>query len=295
MQKWEKGSLVASQSSIPFDGLCNRVDKGILLSQGIVGSSSLSLVDPLCSVVPCSISSENACYTSAQNPNDEVDAGRCSSPASEHYNINLRGASSQNIESVHEEQQAASGSQFTVRRQLSSLRTYSILLPHSNVFAEMDDQRCNRPFPSKRGSELFYDEQNTSCKKVTTELLSLKSMHKCITAREIEENLQTSVVQNSIPDLMNQKIGYDKTAKIGTELQVHMKKNWRSPLVLNWARRCRFQASKEFIHDFGGEENPILDTEVPARKRVRFSEIETQLLQKNNLCKFQSCYRSCMA
>ncbi|XP_052173993.1 uncharacterized protein LOC127789211 isoform X2 [Diospyros lotus] len=293
VQKLEKGSLVASQSSIPFDRLHNRVDNGILLSQGIVGSSNLSLVDPLCSIVPCSISSENACYTSAQNPNDEIDAGKCSRPALEHYDMNLQGTSCLNAEFVHEEQQAASGSHFTVRRQLSSLRTHSILLPHSSAFAEMDDQHCNRPFPSKCSSELFSDEQNTSCKKVRTGLLSLKSMHKCSTDREMEESHQTSVMQNLVPDLMNQKIDYDKTAKSGTELQVQMKKNRYSPLVLNWARRFRFQASKDFTHDFGGEENPILDTEVPARKRVRFSETEIQLLQKKNLHKFPSSYRSC--
>lgn len=52
-------SNIASDQSVHFEGLPDQVDGGIMVSQD-VRSSYPSLVDPLCSVVPCSISSENA-------------------------------------------------------------------------------------------------------------------------------------------------------------------------------------------------------------------------------------------
>ncbi|CBI35071.3 unnamed protein product, partial [Vitis vinifera] len=80
--KNETSSKLASQSSIPFEGLCDKANEEILLSQ--VQSSSLSLVDPLCSVVPCSISLENDGSAIDQNQNDkEVDAENCFSPTLE--------------------------------------------------------------------------------------------------------------------------------------------------------------------------------------------------------------------
>ncbi|XP_009370646.2 uncharacterized protein LOC103959984 isoform X2 [Pyrus x bretschneideri] len=60
-----------SQSSIAFSGLHDEDNNGIMLSQDVVTSSSLSSVDPLCSVVPCSISSENASLTLAHNQKDK--------------------------------------------------------------------------------------------------------------------------------------------------------------------------------------------------------------------------------
>ncbi|KAL7225658.1 hypothetical protein ACSBR1_020923 [Camellia fascicularis] len=324
VQDQDKGSHMASQSSIPKD-LHNRDDEGILFSQDIMRSCSLSLVDPLCSVVPCSISSENACSTLAENPNDEVDAGKCLRPASEYSNLNLQRTSCLNPEFVHEERQAVSiingeGSKCTVRKQLTSLKTYSMVLPQCSAFVERDNIYCNRSFPSEYSSGLLSAKQNVGFKRGSTGLPSLDFIRKCSTAREIEGNYETLVVQNPVTDLMNQKRNNDETAKDVTELQVHMEKARCSPLILSRGKRSRFQASKEFVNDFSREENPehsaiqksdskfpqrknlkkeqlkckiACDADVQARKRVRFSDTEIQLPQKKDLRKMQSSHRDC--
>lgn len=70
MQKHKSMSKFGSQSSIYIEGLIQKAHEGILLSQDVVRSSSLSSLDPLCSVVPCSISQDNASSTPGHNFND---------------------------------------------------------------------------------------------------------------------------------------------------------------------------------------------------------------------------------
>ncbi|GFS33381.1 hypothetical protein Acr_00g0028080 [Actinidia rufa] len=320
VQKQDKGSHMASQSSIPSEGLHNRVDEAVLFSQDVVRSSSLSSVDPLCSVVPCSISSENDWSTLVENPNDEVDAGKWFRPASEYCDVNLQRTSNSST-FVHKEREAFSTincevSQPTVRRQLTSLRTYSMLLPQCSTFFESDNIYFSHLFPSEYSSGLLSAKQNMACKMGSIELPSL---HKCSTAGEIEKNNQTLVVQNVLSDLMNQKRSRDETAKDGTRLQVHKEEDRCLPLILNRGKRSHLHASKETLQDLGGEKNPQQSAlqksyvdpqsknlqkeafqckvdcgfEVPARKRVCFSEFGIQLLQKNDIQKLQSACKGC--
>ncbi|XP_057513450.1 uncharacterized protein LOC130795400 isoform X1 [Actinidia eriantha] len=321
VQKQDKGSHMASQSSIPSEALHNRVDEAVLFSQDVVRSSSLSSVDPLCSVVPCSISSENDWSPLVENPNDEVDAGKCYRPASEYCNVNLQRTSNSST-FVHKEREAFSTincevSQPTVRRQLTSLRTYSMLLPQCSTFFESDNIYFSQLFPSEYSSGLLSAKQNMACKRGSIELPSL---HKCSTAGEIEKNNQTLVVQNVLSDLMNQKRSRDETAKDGTRLQVHKEEDRCSPHILNQGKRSHLHASKETLQDLGGEKNPQqsalqksyvdpqsknlqkeafqckvdCDFEVPARKRVCFSEFGIQLLRKNDIQKLQSACKGSM-
>ncbi|XP_051134291.1 uncharacterized protein LOC127253651 isoform X2 [Andrographis paniculata] len=74
VQNLNKGTIIASQLSIPSEHVSNRAKSGMLLSQDVVRSSSTSFVDPLCSVVPCSIS-EHACSSPAQNYEHRVSPG----------------------------------------------------------------------------------------------------------------------------------------------------------------------------------------------------------------------------
>ncbi|XP_058226024.1 uncharacterized protein LOC131334795 isoform X1 [Rhododendron vialii] len=313
MQKQDKGFRVDSQASIPFAGLHCRPDESTLFSLDVVRSPSLSAVDPLCSVVPCSISSENACSTLADKPNHDLDAEDCYRPESEYCIVNFQRTSGLNPECVGEEREIVSvvngeDSQPTIRRQLNSLRSYSMLLPHCGAFVENDNTYRNRSFPSECISGFLSAEHNMGCKRDSTGLPSLKSMQKCSTARQIEENPEPLVVQNLVTDSMNQDRNCHETANNGTGLQVHMEKFRCSPLILNRGRRSRFQASKKFACDISGAENQksverkgdvgqhgknlqevefkckvACDTEVPPGKRVRFSSTEIQLLPKNNL------------
>ncbi|KAG5539259.1 hypothetical protein RHGRI_019722 [Rhododendron griersonianum] len=238
MQKQDKGFRMDSQASIPFAGLHCRPDESTLLSLDVVRSPSLSVVDPLCSVVPCSISSENACSTLADKPNHDLDAEDCCRPESEYCIVNFQRTSGLNPECVGEEREIVSivngeDSQPTIRRQLNSLRSYSMLLPHCGAFVENDNSYRNRSFPSECISGLLSAEHNMGCKRDSTGLPSLISMQKCSTARQIEENPEPLVVQNLVTDSTNQDRNCHETANDGTGLQVHMEKFRCSPLILN--------------------------------------------------------------
>ncbi|KAH1046030.1 hypothetical protein J1N35_036814 [Gossypium stocksii] len=68
-------SNIASDHSVHFEGLPDKVDEGIMVSQDVI-SSCTSLVDPLCSIVPCSISLENAVTELGQNRNSREGSAR---------------------------------------------------------------------------------------------------------------------------------------------------------------------------------------------------------------------------
>ncbi|XP_059649301.1 uncharacterized protein LOC132295170 [Cornus florida] len=315
VQKQDKGSNMTSQPSIAFEDLCNRTNEDILLSQDVVRSSSLSLIDPLCSVVPCSISSP--CSTIAQNPNNNVDAEKCFSPVAELRFENMQRTSSLNVEFVHGKGKVVpkingEGSQITVHRQLASLRTFSMLFPRCDDFQETENIYHSRSF-QLNCMGLLSSEQNMVCKKGSTGSPSFKSILKCTTARRVEENHE-----NPVTDLTNQKINQDETAKDGAALQVHMQKEGNSPFILKGGTCCQFQDSKHILHGFSGEENLewtkvpesdfwllqrksiqnrqskrkiLRDNEIPARKRVRFLDADIKLMQKKSLQKLQYVYR----
>ncbi|EYU26927.1 hypothetical protein MIMGU_mgv1a0197462mg, partial [Erythranthe guttata] len=70
VQNHNRGATIASQLSIHTENFSNGGNDGMLLSQD-EKSSSTSLVDPLCSVVPCSIA-ENVCSSPAISHEDRV-------------------------------------------------------------------------------------------------------------------------------------------------------------------------------------------------------------------------------
>ncbi|KAL0397386.1 UNVERIFIED_CONTAM: hypothetical protein Scaly_0187000 [Sesamum calycinum] len=69
VQNHDKGAIIASQLSMPSENFSNKANDRMLLSEDVVRSSSTSLVDPLCSIVPCSIS-EDICSSLAINHED---------------------------------------------------------------------------------------------------------------------------------------------------------------------------------------------------------------------------------
>ncbi|CAK9133673.1 unnamed protein product [Ilex paraguariensis] len=155
VQKQDKGSNIASQESIPFEGLCNKANEGILPSQDVARSSSLSF-DPLCSVVPCSISLQNTCSAPASKPNVKVDSGKCFSTAQEYGMDNSHMASALNLELVDEEVLAVPVTSGVVRRKFASLKTYS-MYPVADLIKEMrnfDEIAADETkFPANRQKE----------------------------------------------------------------------------------------------------------------------------------------------
>ena len=122
-----------------------------------IRSSSLSLVDPLCSVVPCSISTENASLTQEKNQNDgENGREKCFRPMPELGMEDLQRTLDQNIELDHGDEQATDsvnveGSGLSVRRQLTSLKTYSMLMPKYVPLLERGRLCHNQLFQLKIG------------------------------------------------------------------------------------------------------------------------------------------------
>ncbi|KAF6155260.1 hypothetical protein GIB67_019786, partial [Kingdonia uniflora] len=112
IQKPEAEGKIASVSSLAYGSLCSIGNKEILNSQDLVRASTLSLADPLCSVVPCSIpSGNNNLGIAADQENGESSNGCFRGEVKLTLKINCEGS-------------VASKS----RRELTSLKSYSRLL-----------------------------------------------------------------------------------------------------------------------------------------------------------------------
>lgn len=280
VQNQDKRSSIVSQLSVPSKGLCTKNTDEMYLYEDDANSSSPSIVDPLCSVVPCSISSENACSTLAHNQNEKADTGKWFSSIPEHNENNLQRSSSLDMELVNGQgltvqETDAEVSQVIARRQVTSLRTYSMLLPSHGAYLGKESNYCDQSFPS-----------------------------------ECNENMLHSVVESPITNSTDKPRNYDDSTKDEAELLIHRQKEIGSP-----GTKCIFQSSKSFLHDIGGEENPehtavlerdaellkvknlqIADShnvKAPRRKRVRFPEAKISFPQKKKLQGMQTTYTNC--
>lgn len=284
VQKHKSQSKLGSQSSIPFEGLHDIAHEGNLLSQDVVRSSSLSYVDPLCSVVPCSISTENAGSTLAQNQND---GEKCSRPTPELGVESLQRTLDQNIELEHKDEQAMYAvhveSGVSARRQLTSLKTYSMLLPNHVPLLEEDCPYFNQSWGS-------------------TKFLCLRTVSKYAAGRNNEDNHKTTINRSSVAEVTNQKRNYDEIAGEGGEFLVQPLEQRTSPLVLN-QRSCpthgtlpgsivKHQQCK-ICQNIQSECYNSHDKHASVRKRVRFSEAEGLLQRTKNVQKRKSLHQNC--
>ncbi|KAH0744785.1 hypothetical protein KY290_032778 [Solanum tuberosum] len=262
-RKQDERVIVASQLSIPSKDLCNKGKEMTLLSQDIVASSDLSLDDTLCSVVPCSISSDHLSSPSAVYNNVRDEKQQSFGPTTE-CATNLLKNSVLDNQVVHGKQVTTpkinrEGMHVPVCREVTSLRTYSVL-PGNGISSE-------------RGYCL-----NTSFSLGRNDAPMLKP----------------------VGQMTNEKGNCGDTPTDGNEVTVSMPKNTGSPLILNPGPRRRFQASKSFQHDFGTEKDRKQTREdqaaiqCPKRKRVRFSETETEIQRgkepKKSLVALKSCH-----
>lgn len=143
---------------------------------------------------------------------------------------------------------------------------------------------------------------NTSREKVHRERPSFGSLN-CDTAISNEENHETSGFGNaSVRPIQDD---FEQNAKNGAELQ--LQEIQTSPLVLSRRTRCRFKAPKLPVPDFSTanqveDQGPgsdmvyhhhreiprdtgrkLTDGDIPARKKVRFSEIDIKFHPKKSL------------
>ncbi|XVE52334.1 hypothetical protein DITRI_Ditri02bG0114500 [Diplodiscus trichospermus] len=310
--KCEKNrSKMVSDESVLFEGLSDQVDDGIMVSQD-TRFSNLSLVDPLCSIVPCSISSENAGSTLGQNGNSgEAIAGNCFGSTAELGNENLH------VESIYETRQAlptfrGEYSAAKVQRQLTSLKTYS-KVPHGRDSALGSEGHClNQSASLQLGNNnngtRFSDKRNSEMSLV------LSSIPECTIGRDTEVNKHTVVVDNPDGKTAEDIRNCDEHAKDSAEWQNQPSRGKSSPLILPERMHQGLQAAR--LLDFGSLKkanagqavardvsvalksgsslqwiqskcNNPFDMHVFARKKVHFSQIEVDLQQNNDLSKQQ--------
>ncbi|XP_022744940.1 uncharacterized protein LOC111295636 isoform X2 [Durio zibethinus] len=310
---------IASDKSVLFEGLSDKVDEGIMASQE-VRSSNLSVVDPLCSIVPCSISSESAGATLGQKgKTGEATAGNCFGSSAG------LGNESVHVESIHETRQApptfgGECSAAKVRRLLTSLKTYSKVLHERDSILGSERLCLNQSTPFHLGDNnnriRFSDKRNSDMS------LAVGSIPECTIGRDIEVNRHTTLVDNPDGETMNDKKNYDEHAKDRADLQHQPSRGRSSPLIVPKRMRQRLQAAR--VLDCGSLRkakaehavaqdvsvalnsgsslqwiesvcNNPFDMQVPSRKRVHFSEIEVNLHQNEDLAKRQSLHQKCSA
>ncbi|KAK8276775.1 hypothetical protein V6Z11_D10G224100 [Gossypium hirsutum] len=292
-------SNIASDQSVHFEGLPDQVDGGIMVSQD-VRSSYPSLVDPLCSVVPCSISSENAEGSARNCPFSSV------GPQNENMHVESIFETRQDLPEFDGEYSAPK-----VRRQLTSLKIYSKVL-HENDSILGSPRLCVNQLTSlhlrdKNSGIRFCDKRNSEMS------LAQSSKLECTIGQDAEENI---AVNNPDGEGMNDK--HYEHPKDRAQLQDQPSMGKSSLLILPQRMRQRLQAAKlldcgskanaeqivaedvSVFHNSGSNIQGMQsecnnDMKVPARKRVRFSEIEVDFQENKELTTRQSSHEKSSA
>ncbi|XP_042059111.1 uncharacterized protein LOC121803544 isoform X1 [Salvia splendens] len=255
IQNHDKQALVASQLSIRSENFSGENDV-MLLSQD-VGSSSASLVDPLCSVVPSSIP-ENLCSLPNLNYGDPVVPITIESKKDNvlgtPYFYNMPAEEENSARQTSD----SNVSEDKVSRQSASLRDYSVLLPSHTMLSGKDShQKCSFLKEVKAGAELqILNKENTARSP------SLVFTHR--TESRFQDSIycrQNFVEENAIgtaqPESLVKHLPYDKL----------------QPKLL----RCENQSTEK----------------QPTRKRVHFSERETNIPDNKKVRKLQTASKPC--
>ncbi|RAL39371.1 hypothetical protein DM860_002904 [Cuscuta australis] len=127
--KPDEKACIASQSTIPSEGALINRNNQVLLSQDASRFSSPSYVDPLCSVVPCSIPSQNMLSRSALCDDKQVYMEKFFTPGTEHIE-NLQSNSNLDNKVLSEQisisEASADRPDHSVHKKLISMRSISM-------------------------------------------------------------------------------------------------------------------------------------------------------------------------
>lgn len=302
-------SKFGSPSSIPVEGSLKKAHEGILFSQDLVRSSSLSFVDPLCSVVPCSIPPENT-------------REKCSRFLSEHGMENLQRALNQNLGTDHGDDHAAytvniEASGVSTRRQMASLKTYSMHVPNSVCFLEGGCLDYNQSFQLEYDRGKLSSDQNMCCsmssdKRGSTEFLYSRPVSNYAGGRNNDDTQETTINNISVAEMTNLKRNFEKTTREEDVSLIHPLERRTSPQRASW----QLMSSKHSVKSFTGHprhasvsgciikhhQSKIVQNiqskgynfhDNHARKRVHFSEAKDLLQQTMNPPKHQSSHQNC--
>ncbi|XP_023550837.1 uncharacterized protein LOC111808859 isoform X1 [Cucurbita pepo subsp. pepo] len=284
VQRCESKFLVASQSSVPFGHLDENGDEGSLVAEDVV-KCSLSLVDPLCSFVPCSISLDTDC--TGQNLNEGKD---CTKECLGTF-VDI------------------GGSRPSIRKQLTSLKTYSTILPtHGTLEGGLDNDYSHHLQGNMRllSSDSRLDCTIISCKRNSMETLPSQSTKSRNT--EIVEESQTDTDHNLVEEIAELKSISDEVAGDGSEFLVQSVKKRKTRDILSQGLQVsksimkKSRLKKDHLQSSGTEtisdpqkvENTMkmqyeskntLEPYMLMQKRVRFLEANDQPQENSKLQK----------
>ncbi|XP_019447465.1 PREDICTED: uncharacterized protein LOC109350671 isoform X2 [Lupinus angustifolius] len=331
VQKADPKCTSGSQLSMPSEGLHNKLDECTLHSQDVVRCSSLSLIDPLCSVVPCSFSSEHANFKS--HIDRENDSGNfvpfiselvdnCQKVPDKNVTFDCRDEKVMPVLLVKDipitavmvvEQmpEKLTMVEHTCQKQFNSLQTCSIMLPNQalnrNNLTPLPTNQCVSAAVAASFETMV--SENLFASKHTDE-------------RKNDEKHGHFVYHKSIIETIDDKSADDLKLNAADticilEEPIHEKK---SPLNLNRKTRHRVLGPKTDVNDISVEKhmnhhvvsetvvqhqqnndpiklqaecNEFHDGHVSVRKRVRFSEKVEEIHPKRKLLKLEPSYKKC--
>ncbi|XP_027342886.1 uncharacterized protein LOC113855442 [Abrus precatorius] len=324
--KLDPKCAIGSLRSMPSEDSHNKHDEGILQSQDVVGCSSLSLTDPLCSVVPCSISSEHVNYkTYIDKNNDTKDIF----PSISEFELdNFHRIPDMNVTfdcSNEEIMSVLDGKDIPItatkmaeqitkltRAEHTCLKTYSMILPNKDL-----NLNCNL---TALASNQSMDVAASSGTNFSESLCASKHTD----GNKNEENNQHWIDHKSIIEIIDGMSGNELKLKAANASDVlgDSTQGRRSPLILNNQTCWPLLGPRNVVNDISAEKNmqqheapenvvqhpqdsnlnklqvecnKFLGGHVRVRKQVHFSEKVEELPQKRKLSKLESSHKRCSA
>ncbi|XP_021835979.2 uncharacterized protein [Spinacia oleracea] len=291
----------------PFEGSCKSASKGAFVSQEVVKDSA-SFIDPLCSTVPCSISAQIGDSLLQINNNDDnqvLDAFKSfptgieipletAQTSSGHYDENVSNEKHNGLDLDD------AGPYPVVRRQLTSLKTYSTGLPGNSPFSFKRNLNCEFVSCGENDARVLSDSTDYTNDKDTTKQPPVKSTPNCATSKSNQENQEVKLLsleqcisctktsdkggpekQPPIKSIFSgvsatndkeirvenacERVVLDQFERNGVELQVNVEDNPTSPLVLCHRKR-RFKAPKINFSDASAAS--LLKDQAPASDKT---------------------------
>ncbi|GER28549.1 BRCA1 C Terminus domain containing protein [Striga asiatica] len=267
-QNHDKEAMIASQLSTSIENFRTTVIDGMLLSQDI-RSSNTSLADPLCSVVPCSIS-ENVCSSPAVEREDKVHP--C------HFNVTIE-CNKNNIFQItpldndvaqREKVDMPIGNIEELRngvsRRFTSLRDYSKLPPNCTKFSPKHGHWESSSL-MQSNIDLTSQENHEETVKVWAEVSNKENTH---TLPNLVKNRSYSCFRASISSTDEDNAIRTSQPKTNSRFPDSEKK--QQTLL-----QCKTRSAQK----------------LRTSKRVHFCERETNIPEKKRLKKVQSAPKTC--
>ncbi|CAI8595958.1 unnamed protein product [Vicia faba] len=308
--KHDPKCAISSQLSMPCEVSHNKPDEDILNSQDMVRCSNLSLIDPLCSVVPCSITSERDYYkalTAKENDTEyfaplvsDFEADNCQ----RNTTLDCRGEKITSIKDgidipITTTEGVQQMSEKLTRVEHTRLKTYSMITPNQDVKQNF------------HLTPLSTNQSDVAAASLDTRVSESPSASKHADENKNEVSHQHFIDQKSIIEITDDKVDELKASELTQK---------RSPIILNHRTRHRLLGPKASVNNISIEQNinqyvapetvvqhqqnnnsskvqiecsKSVDGDVRVRKQVRFSDKVEELPQRRKLSKLESSHKRC--